>query len=127
MYPRSFSDPDRAGEGFDVAVREILPHGASGQSLWFGPDGADEDLRVDIDIEVGRAALTWLADDTIGIELEPGPPITVMWSVDEPLVTVPGELARVSIMTARRAVLEYVTTGERPTCVEWTAPPKPAV
>ncbi|MFI7607743.1 Imm1 family immunity protein [Micromonospora sp. NPDC049366] len=121
-HPRSLADPAQAGESFDEAVHAVLPHGGSGQSLWFGPEGADEDLRVDIDVEAGRAALTWLADDSVGVELAPGPPITVMWSVDEPLVTVPGELARVSAETARRAVIEYVTTGERPTGVRWAAP-----
>src|SRR5437762_6976660 len=100
------ADPARVGEVFDDVVSEILPHGGSGQSLWFGPEGADEDLRVDIDVDVDRAALTWLADDTIGIELEPGRPIIVMWSIDAPKVTVPGTLARVSIDTARRAVIE---------------------
>ncbi|SDM60451.1 Immunity protein Imm1 [Nonomuraea jiangxiensis] len=123
LHLRTYSDPERAGEGFDVAVCKILAHGGSGQSLWFGPEGGEGELRVDIDIEVGRAALNWLADDTIGIELEPGPPITVMWSIDAPFVTVPGELARVSTATARRAVLEYVATGKRPTCVEWAPEP----
>lgn len=119
-HRESLPGPAQAGERFDEAVHAILPHGGSGQSLWIGREGADADLRIDIDVEVGRAALTWLPDDSTAVELNPGPPITVMWSVDEPLAIVPGALTRVSAETARRAAVEYVTTGERPTCVEWT-------
>jgi hypothetical protein len=68
------SDPAQAGESFDEAARAILPHGGSGQILWIGPQSADNHLRVDNDIEAGRAALTWLPDDTVGVDLEPGPP-----------------------------------------------------
>jgi hypothetical protein len=113
------SDAAHAAAMFDDATSDILPHGGSGQTLWVGPDDTSEGLRVEIDIDAGRAALTWLADKTVGVELEPGPPITVMRSVDEPLVTVSGSLARVSTETARRAVVEYITTGNRPTCIEW--------
>jgi hypothetical protein len=125
--PRPLSDPLQAGETFDEATHEILSHGGCGQSLWFAPAGGTEELRVDIDIEVGRAMLTWLPDNTIGIELEPGPPLFVEWSIDAATVTIPGTLARVSAATARRAVVEYVTTGERPTCVEWADEPGIAV
>ena len=34
---------------------------------------------------------------------------------------IPAELARVSVTTARQAVAEYVTTGQKPTDVEWAA------
>lgn len=120
-HREQLSDPVRAGESFDEAVHAILPHGGSGQSFSIGPENADGELRVDIDVEADRAALTWLVDDTFGMELEPGPPITVMWSIDAPLAVVPGALARVSARTARRAVVEYVITGKRPTCVKWAA------
>ena len=83
-------DPAQAGDSFDAAATAILPHGGSGQFLWIGRDQADEALRIDVDADAERAALTWLPDDTVGIELAPGPPITVMWSVDAPLVTIPG-------------------------------------
>lgn len=119
---RRIGDPARAGTDFDRIIREILPHGGSGQSLWFGPEGAEPQLRVDIDVDLDRAALTWLPDRTIAVEREPGPPLTVLWSVDEPLVTVPGAVARVGVATARRAVVEYVATGRRPGGVGWTAP-----
>jgi hypothetical protein len=114
------SDPAQAAAFFDDATSEIVPHGGSGQALWIN---AGEGLRVDIDIDAGRAALTWPADDAVGVELDPGPSITVMRSVDEPLVTVPGRLARVSIGAARRAVVEYIATGNRPTCVDWATEP----
>lgn len=122
-YRELLPDPARAGDSFDEAAHAILPHGGSGQSLWIGREGADEDLRVDIDVDIARASLTWLPDNTIGIELEPGPPITIMWSIDEPLAVVPGTLARVSPETARRAVVEYISTGQRPTCVDWISGP----
>src|SRR5439155_15204480 len=120
---RSLTDPVQAGEVFDDAVHDILGHGRCGQSFWIKPEGGEEDLRIDIDIEVGRAMLTWLSDNTIGVELEPGPPLLIEWSVDAATLTLPGTLARVSAATARRAVVEYVTTGERATCVEWAAEP----
>jgi hypothetical protein len=116
---------------FDDTVHSILNHGGSGQSLWVGPAGAADDpngyglnlaamdLRIDIDIELDRAALTWQPDGSFAVELEPGPPLMVVESIDAPTVTVPGTRARVSAVTARRAFLEYVATGKRPTCVEW--------
>jgi hypothetical protein len=123
-HRKPLHDPTQPGEIFDDTARAVLPHGGSGQSLWIGPAGAENALRTNIDAE--HAAVTWLADDTTGIELEPGPSVTVMWSVDEPLATVPGTLARVSTQTARRAVLEYVTTGKRPTCLQRATEPQPA-
>ncbi|WP_327118913.1 Imm1 family immunity protein [Nocardia sp. NBC_01730] len=114
-------DSRHAVEQFDDTISEILPHGMSGQTVWIEPEEPEgAGLRVDIDIDVNRAALTWMADDTIGVELEPGPPITVMWSVDAPRITVPGTVARVSVETARRAVADYVATGHRPALVCWT-------
>ena len=43
----------------------------------------------------------------------------VMESSDGVVATIPAELARVSVDTARCAVVEYITTGQRPTCVPW--------
>jgi hypothetical protein len=124
--PRRLTDPEQALAVFDFTAREIMWHGESGQSLMLGPEGAAKELRVDIDVDVNRAALTWLADETVGTELAPGQPITVVWSGDAPLATVPGTVARVSVATARRAVAEYVTTGERPRSVEWVTIPDTA-
>ena len=113
-------DPAQAGAVFDDAVQEILPHGGCGQTLWLGSENADPELRIDIDIEADRAAVTWLSDASIGVELEPGPPITVMSSVDEPLTMIPAERARVRAATARQLVIEYLTTGTKPNTVAWT-------
>ena len=66
-----------ATEIFDEAVRSILPHGYSGQALWFcrpgegdpskvsldGYNNGGRGLRVEIDIDVDRAAVTWLPDE----------------------------------------------------------------
>jgi hypothetical protein len=116
---------------FDDTVTAVLNHGGSGQSLWVGPAGAPADpnrhgvnlsamdLRVDIDVDLDRAALTWQPDGSVAVELEPGPSLTVVESVDAPAIIVPGMRARVIAATARRAFLEYAATGKRPTCVEW--------
>ncbi|SDM71624.1 Imm1 family immunity protein [Nonomuraea jiangxiensis] len=101
-----------------VSEREVAP--AAGEDA---PRGRGQTGHPRPGAPAGRRAPQPLGHDTIGIELEPGPPITVMWSEDARLVTLPGELARVSTATARRAVLEYVTTGKRPTCVEWAPEP----
>src|SRR4051794_19292421 len=93
-HRQPLSDPQQAATSFDEAIRDILPHGGSGQSLWLGRQDTVDELRVDIDVDAGRAALTWLPDRSIGIELQPGPSITVMSSVDEPLITIPGAVAR---------------------------------
>ncbi|MEU8125277.1 hypothetical protein AB0C21_41760 [Spirillospora sp. NPDC049024] len=135
--------PEEAVGLFDEIVREILPTGRSGQALWIRPRGEGEDisprtfshrydgngegLRVEIDVDADRAALTWLPDDSIAVELPPGDPLRIMWSLDAPLITVPGGRARTSAATARRAVLEYLTTGRRPrTGIARTPPPQPA-
>ncbi|MBC6459397.1 Imm1 family immunity protein [Actinomadura sp. HBU206391] len=134
VYPEKLSGPKEAAEKFDEAVREILRTGRSGQALWFRPqgegeggdlfprdfvhsyDGNGEGLRIEIDIEVDRAAVTWLPDHTIAVELPPGDPLLhIVWSIDARSITVAGYRARVSATSARRAVIEYITTGERPT------------
>jgi hypothetical protein len=128
------ADVVQAAELFDSCVNNIVSDDGYGQTVWIGraDSGYDAtsrtldlkvlDLRVDIDIEVGRAALTWQPDGSIGVEVEPGPPLHIMYSVDAATIVVPGTRARVTADTARRAVLEYVATDQRPTCVEWIAP-----
>jgi hypothetical protein len=114
-------DPVQAGEVFDDQISSILPHGEPGQVLWFGPvDGAPA-IRVDIDIDRGRAAMQWIADGTYAVDLEPGGPITVMESADGNLATIPAIVARVRPETVRAAVIEYATTGHQPTTVDWQA------
>src|SRR6266487_1208332 len=130
--PTLIDGPDAATTYFDRRTASLKPYGGCGTTLWFGlvaevgqpDDSVDIDrmaLRVDVDVEADRAALRWLYDGTYAIELEPDVPLTVLESSDRGLVTIPAELARVSVDTARRAVTEYVRTGQRPTGVEWAA------
>jgi Immunity protein Imm1 len=115
--------PDLAAVGsfFEERSTAIPPHGRRANAYWFAPIGADDVLRLDVDFDAGRAALRWLPDGTHAVELDAAEPIVVLESSDYDVVTVPAALARVSVDTARRAVSEYVRTGQRPTCVEWIA------
>lgn len=118
------NSPQHAVEMFDESIHEITGYRECGKSVWFVPDADDDEaLRIDIDIEIGRASLRWLSDSSIGVELDPGPSIIVLPSVDDSRKIIPGTIARVSVPTARRAVIEYLSTGERPTCVRWTPMP----
>ncbi len=114
------SDSNDAGALFDEQASSILPHGHCGQSIWFGPAEDPVVLRVDIDVDAGRAALRWLPDGAHAVELDPGDPISVLESADSGLVSIPASLVRVSAATARRVVIEYVATGTRPTGVRWS-------
>ena len=118
-HQEELRDPVDAGEWFDDQVSSIMPHGEPGQVLWFGPADGPPAIRVDIDIDRGRAAMRWIADGTYAIDLEPEVAITVMESTDGGLATVPASVARVRPETVRVAVIEYVTTGHRPTSVTW--------
>jgi hypothetical protein len=81
------SGPAEAGEVFDEAIGRPGPAGGYGQSLYYGPIGhwgpfderpeEADDVRVDIDVDEGRAAVTWLADDSYAVELPPQGPLTV--------------------------------------------------
>jgi hypothetical protein len=114
-------DPGAAGKFLDRQSTLISTHGARAASYWFAPVGADDDvLRLDIDYDNGRAALRWLPDGSHAVELDRVGPIVVMESSDLPVVTIPAELARVSVETAHRAVIEFITTGQRPAIVQWT-------
>ena len=84
--------PAEAGDLFDETITRPGPAGTCGQSIYFGPAGADglmDDrgykeggLRVDIDVEAGRAAVNWMADGSYAVELPPSGPLTVWWSLD---------------------------------------------
>jgi hypothetical protein len=97
----------------------IAVHGVRAAAFWFGPTDGDDALRLDVDYDNGRAALRWFPDHSHAVEFDPVGPIVVMESSDWEVVTIPADLARVSVETAHRAVTEYVTTGRRPTCVRW--------
>jgi len=123
------SDPAEAGELFDEEIERPNADARYGQSIYYGPVGArglhkerlheEDDLRVDIDVEAGRAAVNWLVDGSYAVELPPEGPLTVWYSADAAPVVVPAEKARVSVATARRLVQEYVATGTRPSSIEW--------
>ena len=118
-HTQDLADADDAAKLFEEQARLILPHGGSGQAIWFGTTDNPEILRVDIDMDAGVAALRWLLDGRKAVELEPGQSITVLENPDQGPVTIPAELARVRAATARAAVIEYVTTGNPPTWVRW--------
>ncbi|MDP9792372.1 hypothetical protein J2S43_000884 [Catenuloplanes nepalensis] len=130
-YAEPIPDPETAAEVFDDVASMIRQTGRAAQAIWVRPraDGEDvspgaltegyggngDGLRVEIDVEEDRAAVTWLPDGTIAVERPPGAPLTLMWSADAAPITLAGSRVRVSAATARRLVLEYVATGARPT------------
>jgi hypothetical protein len=103
----------------DERPKRWAPHGGRANAYWFASGGAEDVLRLDIDYDNGRAALRWLPDATHAVELPEIGPIVVLESSDRDVVTIPAELARVSAETAHRAVVEYVTTGQKPMNVPW--------
>jgi hypothetical protein len=127
----TLTSPAQAAECFDEDTGQLLMHGGSGITLWYGP-AIDTDrsydpeefapLRIDVDSQAGRAAIRWLPDRCYVVEFEPIGPIEVFESDSTGLIVIPQELARVSVETARRAVSEYVATGQRPTGVTWVEP-----
>jgi hypothetical protein len=121
MCEEELPDAAAVGDFFDERSTAIAPHGGRANAYWFAPAVADDVLRLDVDFDAGRAALRWLPDGTHAVELEAAESIVVLESSDYDVVTIPAVLARVSVDTARRAVTEYVRTGQRPTCVEWVA------
>lgn len=110
--------PEDAGRRFDEQTETIMPHGGCGQTLTIGPNDQPV-LRIDIDIDTNRAAVRWLPDGSYATEREPDTPITVYESPDTGLIDIPAELARVTAVAARAAVVEYAATGQRPTNVHW--------
>ena len=116
------TDAAAAGSEFDEQAAGITSTGKSGQVILFQPASGPPHLRVDIDIDAGRAAVRWLPDDSYAVELPRAAPLSVLASADGGIVEVPAELARVSAATARRLVTEYVSSGRRPASVSWTQP-----
>src|SRR5690242_6204465 len=89
-------DAEQAAKAFDEQAEAIMPTGTAGQTLWVGSQADRKVLRIDIDIDHGRAALRWLPDGTHAVELPVGDPVTVLERIGRPPVTVPAEVARVS-------------------------------
>jgi hypothetical protein len=122
-HSQELRDLDEAAEWFDEQAGSILATGGSGQAIWYGPTNAPAQLRVDIDIDVDRAALTWLPDGSSAQQLPAAEPILVLASADGQQDVIDAEHARVDVATARAAVLEYVTAGARPSSITWTTTP----
>jgi Immunity protein Imm1 len=106
---------------FHEQAEAIMPTGTAGQTIWVGTEEDRKILRVDVDIDAGRAALRWMSDGAHAVELPVGHPLSVLERMGREPVTIPAELTRVSPATARAAVAEFVATGRRPTCVTWKA------
>ncbi|MBT8226309.1 MAG: hypothetical protein HKP61_03490 [Dactylosporangium sp.] len=109
-------DPTQAG---------FAMHGARAFAYFIAPEeDADAVLRIDLDHDRDRAAIRWLPDATHGIEphadSQPVEPIEV-WEAYQGIVTIPAKILTVSATMARRAAAEYVTTGQRPASLTWTA------
>ncbi|MFB6398269.1 Imm1 family immunity protein, partial [Polymorphospora lycopeni] len=117
-HPYELTDPEQAGHRFDEQIETIMPHGGYGQTITIGPPDQPT-LRIDIDIDADRAALRWLPDGSHATNLPPDTPIIVYESPDTGLTDIPANLARLTTATTRQAVIEYVTTGTRPTNVTW--------
>jgi hypothetical protein len=119
------TDPAEAQEALEEAWSRYYPHGGRGIVIRFGDTDAGEKaarLRVDIDINEGRAALHWLPDGTYAIEPDVPAhprPLVVGDSPYEPAVTVPGGCARVTPGAALRAVVQFAETGHQPAGLIW--------
>ncbi|WP_434739296.1 hypothetical protein [Micromonospora sp. SH-82] len=118
-HPYDLVTAEEAGRRFDEQIEAIMPHGGCGQTLTVGPVGQPT-LRIDIDVDADRAAARWLPDDTHATALEPTVGITVYESPDRGLIGIPASLARLDTRTTRDLIIEYATTGRRPSGVSWT-------
>lgn len=98
--------------------------GTRGFALFFGPAGtvwSKLPLRIDIDAGYGAAAIRWLPENlvAVGNDSVHHESIEVAESSDRELATIPAELVRDSIDTAKQVAAEYVDTGQRPTSLTW--------
>ncbi|WP_018351722.1 Imm1 family immunity protein [Longispora albida] len=105
-------------------------HGFRVFTFWVGPaqPGWDHnvspgtaELRLDVDYENQRAAVTWLADGTHVNEIDP--PATPLVTLD-PFTgqdTVPAQVATCSLTSAGVILAEYVATGTRPSAYPWVS------
>lgn len=122
---QEINDPADVADVIEDAWSRFYPHGGRGIAMRFGPaDGVDKSapLHVDIDILEGRARLRWEPDNATGIESGISAHARPLVIADDPYaepIEVPGEQARVTPGAVLVAVEEYVTTGQRPTDVDW--------
>ena len=125
MDSMEFTDPAEAQQALEEAWSRYYPHGGRGVAVGFGRTVAGEmaaPLMVDADIDEGRARLRWV--QTCCYAQEPGipahpRPLLVEQSPYQQPVSVPGAEALVTPGAALRAVVEFTTTGQRPTFLEW--------
>ncbi|MFI5492514.1 Imm1 family immunity protein [Actinoplanes sp. NPDC051859] len=112
---------------YDVLTR-VFSYGGHGFTSWWGPRSCDgpegSHLRVDLDVESGRAAAHWLPTKEIAVEqgvTAHHSPLTVTESTDDPPIQISAGRALVTPGAAIRAIREYVKTGQRPTNLSWTS------
>jgi hypothetical protein len=89
MYEDELPDAAAVEDFFDERSKEIAPHGARANAYWFARVGVDDELRLDLDFDAGRAALRWLPDGTYAVELDLAESIVVLESSDYDVVTIP--------------------------------------
>src|SRR4051812_21404304 len=73
---RDVSDPQDAVGRFVDLAEAIMPPDGAGQTIHLCA-GDRSLLRIDIDVDAGRAALRWLPDGSHAVELDPAGPIEV--------------------------------------------------
>jgi hypothetical protein len=115
----------KPGEAWKLMVDymgTVFPHGRRAFAMFVGPSDADAMLRLDVDADAGRAAVTWLPDGSVGAE--PGVPachvpLSVCESSDREPVRISADRAIVTPGAALDALEEYVSTGRQPVRLAW--------
>jgi hypothetical protein len=124
---RELADAGTAESVIGEAADRIFSDGPRGVVIRIG-DGPHEEapLRICVDKAAGRAAVFWRGSPGAESDVKPDEPLVVQDDPKGPPMTVPIERSRVTPGTAIRAAREYVETGKRPTCLDWTlVPPTP--
>lgn len=132
----AFLTRDLVWTNWDDEADSSVSHwwGRKGFATWWGPPIGENSeagpLRVDLDINAGRARVMWVPTGEVGSE--DGVPafhraLRILETTDASegregemtFVTVPAEEARVTPAWAFRAIYEYASTMGKPTCVSW--------
>ncbi|GIG63505.1 hypothetical protein Lfu02_78770 [Longispora fulva] len=124
-------DLAEALETLDSYQTRVNLDGRRAFTIWIGPVPADWDdhqtvqradaqLRIELDHDQHRIAVTWLPDGTHVIDSEPTGEFTVVDPFqDAPAAVVPAERTVASLDAARRALAGYITTGTKPADMVW--------
>jgi len=122
------ADVDDVGRILGEATNTVGPTGDRCVA-YLGPPlrTAAPELAVGIDSDHGRAVLRWLPDPPLyGVDLSvPAHPDLLSFYAGnhdirpDPVWTCRPAMTRIRPVTARQAVHEYATSGQRPTCVQW--------